>query len=213
MSLEDENKDYPLDDSSESVSEGETPETDKPTEGEKPEEDKFIPESRFNQVYGKMKNLEREITELKIQKKDGEFTPEQEKELKAKEYLKNLISETLTEVEKTKARAEAEGLDKFKSEVNEVLESNSEVKRSSFMDFLEKEGDDYSSVASAMKGYLRLNQTAKEAAEKAKKEKDKKPGIPSSEGSGGYNPELAKEDKGKNFWEIANEAIKSVGKK
>lgn len=211
--MDDINKDYPLDESSESVPEETPSEADKPSEEEKSKEEKFVPEARFAQVYGKMKGLEREITELKTQKTDGKFTPEQEKELQAKQYLSGLMKETLAEVEKAKADAEAAELVKFKDEVNEILESNTDVKRSEFMDFLEKEGNDYSSVASAMKGYKRLNDTAKTAAEKAKKAKDNKPSIPSSEGSGGYNSELSKEDKGKDFWEIANEAIKSVGKK
>ena len=59
--------------------------------------EKMIPESRFKEVYGQMKNLEREITTLKSKESGSGLTEEQQKELQAKEYLKSLLKETLSE--------------------------------------------------------------------------------------------------------------------
>ena len=174
------------------------------------QKENMIPETRFNQVYGQMKTLEKEITQLKEGKKEGTLSDEQQKELQAKTYLKGLLKETLDEQEKSKTQKEQEETQKFKSDVDEVLTIHTDVKKDDFLQFLEKEGDDYTSVASAMKSYKKIAELSKDA-DKAKS-KDGKPNLPAHEGGGGQAYDHEK-DKGKSLWQIAEEAQKELAKK
>ncbi len=174
--------------------------------------EKMIPESRFNEVYGKMKTLEREIGTLKEGKRDGTLSEDQQKELQAKEYLKGLLKETLSEQERTKQEQEQQEVREFKDKVETVLAIHTDVKKDDFLKFLEEEGDDYASVDAAMKVYKRLSETAKDASEKAKQSISKKPKLPSSEGTGG-SVDYAESDKGKTMWQIAQEAARELSKK
>lgn len=173
---------------------------------------KMIPEQRFNQVYGKMKVLEREISTLKEGKREGNLSEEQTKELQAKEYLKGLLKETLEEEKSHQSKAQKEELEKFQDEVNDVLSIHTDIKKQDFLEFLEKDGDDYSSIPSAMKGYKRLLEKENTGAEKAKQNLSKKPSLPSSEGSGGA-PTLHEGDKNKSMWQIAQEAAAEYTRK
>lgn len=175
-------------------------------------EEQMIPQSRFKEVYGKMKELEREISGLREAKKEGGLSEEQTKELQAKTYLKNLLKETLAEERSRETQEEKEELAQFKDEVNELLSIHTDVKRDDFLTFLEEEGDDYSSLAAAMRGYKKGNEKEKAGGEKAKQDLSRKPKLPSSEGSGGstYDPD---KDKGKSLWQIAQEAAAEFSKK
>lgn len=174
--------------------------------------EKMIPESRFNEVYGKMKTLEREIGTLKEGKRDGTLTEDQQRELQAKEYLKGLLKETLSEQERTKQEQEQQEAREFKDKVDSILAIHTDVKKDDFLKFLEEEGDDYASVDAAMKVYKRFSETAKDASEKAKQSISKKPKLPSSEGTGG-SVDYAESDKGKTMWQIAQEAARELSKK
>lgn len=198
------NTDYSVEGESNDSSEGES---SPPEKEEKDEEKKeqFVPESRFKEVYGKMKELERDVSTLREGKKEGTLTEEQTAELKAKEYLKGLLKETLAEEKSRETQSEKAEIEKFETDVKEVLSIHSDIKKEDFLDFLEKDGDDYSSIAAAMKGFKRLLEKEKDGTEKAKKDLSKKPSLPSSEGSG-YNPNKYPDDKGKSLWQIAQEA-------
>ena len=208
--MDDVNEQYPLDGDTGDVT---TQDDSSSSEGNEEGEEKVIPESRFREVYGKMKNLEREITTLKEGKKEGTLTEEQSKELQAKQYLKGLLKETLEEEKTAVETREKEQLESFKEQVNSILDVHTDVKKGDFLKFLEDEGDDYASIAAAMKGYKRLHETAKEASEKTKKDLSKKPGLPSSEGSGGGKTNYADSDKGKSMYQIAQEAAAEFFKK
>lgn len=174
-----------------------------------------VPVERFNQVYGQMKNLERDIASLKEQKGEGTLTAEQQKELQAKTYLKGLLKETLEEQKKAESEAEKAEQAKFESQVNDIIAANPDIKRSEFLSFMEKEGDDYSSVNAALKGYQRLKTAEKEGGEKAKDalEKKKNAALPGSEGAGSASNQPPPEDKNKSLWQIAQEAAASLRKK
>lgn len=203
--MDDANEQYPLDADGEDVGAGD--------DSSSSEIDKTVPETRFKEVYGKMKELEREIGTLRDTKKEGNLTENQSKELQAKEYLKGLLKETLEEEKRASESKEQAELAKFKEDVNSVLEIHTDVKRDDFLKFIEEEGDDYASIAAAMKGYKRLHETAKDASEKAKQNLSKKPGLPRSEGSGGEKTNYADSDKGKTLWQIAQEAAAGISKK
>ena len=173
----------------------------------------MVPQEKFGQVYGQVKNLEREITDLKKGNSEGKLTPEQQKELEAKTYLKNLMKETLSETEKEKSEREKSELDTFKKDVDDVLTTNTDVKKNDFLKFLDDEGDDYSSVAAAMRGYKRQGEVAKDASDKTKADERKKPDMPKSEGDGTSSVDYSEKDKGKNLWQVAQDAIKEFTSK
>lgn len=175
--------------------------------------EKFVPESRFKEVYGQMKTLEREISSLKEQKQEGTLTEDQQKELQAKTYLKGLLKETLAEQEKEVSTKETQELSEFEEELSGVLSVHSDVKKNDFLVFLEKEGDDYSSLEAAVRGYKRLNETAQQASDKAKRDALKKPSIPFSEGARSGSNENYPDDSKKSLWQIAQEAIRESSKK
>lgn len=172
-----------------------------------------VPYDRFKQVNDQKRELEERIQDLEKKDSTGSLTPEQQKELQAKTYLKSLLSETLEEQKKSQEAAEKAEQRKFEQDVDDQIVANPEVKRAEFVKFLEKEGDDYSSVSAAMKGFRRLNETAKEAAEKTKENFERKPKMQTSQGAGGGAfSEPPAEDKDKSFWEIARDAMKSPNK-
>lgn len=173
-------------------------------------EEKAVPYHRFQEVNTQLKTLEKEITALKEGKKEGTLSDEQQKELQAKTYLKGLLKETLEEQEKSKNQIEQEEMSKFKEDVSEVLAIHTDIKKDDFLKFLETDGDDYASVASAMKSYKRINELSTEAAKV--KNKDGKPGLPTHEGGGGQTYDHEK-DKGKSLWQIAEEAQRELVKK
>lgn len=191
--------------------EEEQPAEPDPAEPSTPKADQTVPLSRFQEVYHKQKELEQEVSALKDQKKSEGLTPEQEKELQAKQYLKNLLKETLSEQEQTKAQAEAQEQAKFEREVDEALMAQPDVKREDFLKFVEEKSDRYGleSVSGSMKVYLDLQQTHKEAGEKARESLLGKPGLPSSEGSGKYQGPPP-EDKTRSFGGVVQDILKGL---
>ncbi|MFA5037937.1 MAG: hypothetical protein WC479_12270 [Candidatus Izemoplasmatales bacterium] len=177
--------------------------------GSSPEE-KTVPYERFKEVNDNLKTLKEEIDTIKnASTQPGGLTPQQKQELEAKEYLAKLIDERLSETETNRNKAEEEELKSFKSELDNVLELNSSVDKDKFMKFLEDEADDYGvqTVQGAMNLYKKLNDTSKEAQETAKRSLSSKPNMPSSDGNGGGE---SYDGKGKNFYQIADEAKKSL---
>lgn len=175
------------------------------------ENQETVPIGRFKEVYGQKKELERKLAEKEGQK--GEATPDASKEVQAKTYLKSLLKETLAEEKEAQTQAEKKAQTEFEDNVNDQLSLHTSVKRTDFVKFLEDSGDDYSSVEAAMRGYMKINETAVSAAEKAKKDKDGKPGMPKSDTSGGESEGPPATDKGKSLWEIAQDAARALNKK
>lgn len=190
----------------ETPEEKETPAESSP---EKPEQ--TVPYERFKEVNDALKTVKEEIESLKNQKNETGLSEEQKKELEAKQYLKKILTETLEEREKeTKSKQEQE-LKEFKGQVDDVLDLNPDVKRSDFEKFLEDEGDDFSSVKSAMKQFRKVNNLSKEVAEKTKKEIEAKPGLPSHEG--GEGKKTYPDDQNKSLRQIAEEIGRDLDKK
>lgn len=181
-------------------------------EGEPSAPEQTVPLKRFQEVYAKQKNLEQEIATLKEQKKEGGITPEQEKELQAKQYLKNLLKETLSEQEQEMTKAEQQELEKFSTDVDELIMVNPDVKLDDFLKFMEEKADDYGvqSVKGGMKLYRDLHKLSEESLEKAKEILKKKPSLPTSEGLSVAEPHP--DDKGKSITQIAQEIARSFKK-
>jgi len=174
-------------------------------------EEKTVPYERFKEVNDKFRSLEAEISSLKSQsKKEGGLSQEQEKELQAKTYLKNLLKETLEEQDKGKAEQEVKEQKEFEQEVTDVLMENSDVKKKDFLEFIEKNSKEFGieSVNGAMKLYRHLGEVKKSAVE----EERKKPGMPAHEG-GAARIEPKAEDKGKSLNQITSEIHKELRNK
>lgn len=169
-------------------------------------EDQSVPYHRFKEVLDKTKTLETEIQSLKVTKgKDG-LTPEQEKELQAKEYLQKLIKDELHAEKEAKEKQEKQEQEKFEEEIDEVLARNTDVKRDDFLKFIQEKGEKYgvTGVAQAMSLYRDFESLSKEA--KAKDDKDKKPPVLSHEGG----EKIYEEDKNKSIFGIAEDAKRGL---
>ena len=193
------------------LEEPEAPVEPAPAEPSTPKADQTVPLSRFQEVYHKQKELEQEVSALKETKKAEGLTPEQEKELQAKQYLKNLLKETLSEQEQTKAQAEVKEQAEFERSVDEVLSTHLEVSRADFLKFIEDKSSRYGldSVSGAMGVYLDLQNVSKEAGNKAKENLANKPGLPSSEGSGKFQGPPP-EDKNRNFGGVVQDILRGL---
>lgn len=180
-------------------------------------EEKTIPYSRFREVNEKMKSLEAEINSLKSKKAEDGLTPEQQQELQAKQYLKNLLKETLDEERRAREEAERLEQERFEAEVNDVLYLHQDVSKDDFLKFIEEKSEVYgiTSVAGAMKLYLDLRNIQKEVADKTKKSLASKPSLPQHEGGAGRGIpyDQTPEFKQKSLRQIAEEAIRELTKK
>jgi len=192
--------------------EGETTTEETSTE-EKVEEQK-VPYSRFKEVYDKSKKVDElsaENQRLKEKKDDTGLSEEEQKELKAELYLKNLTKKVLKEEREETERQKAQEDRKFVEEVDDMVALNPEVKRTEFVKFLEEEVDELgiTSVSGAMKAFKKLNSIKKEVAEETKEKINEKPGLPKSSTSQSQ-VDYTKEDKNKSLAQIAQEAKKSL---
>lgn len=196
----DEEQDVNLEESSETPEESSTAKT----------EDKTVPYTRFKEVNEKMKAVEKEVESLKA-KESGGLTPEQQKELEAKTYLKNLLKETLKEEKEAEGKREKEEQTKFNEEVDEVVEELG-LDKKAFLKWMEDgNADKYgaTSARGAANIYQDLEKSKKEGSEETKKDISSKPGLPKHEGaSGGGTP---RDDSEKSLTEIASEEIAARG--
>lgn len=187
----------------------ETSTEDAPSEEKKGE---TVPIKRFNEIYRKGKELEEENEKLK-KVPEGTLTEEQQKEGKAKDYIKGLVREAQKEVKDETTQIEAKEQREFASDVDDVLEENPDVKRTEFLKFIEDKSGiyDLNSPKGAMKVFLDLQTTSKDSADKTKKDMKRKPNLPSSEAA--PSEPGSPDDKGKSFSQIAQEAVHEAQKK
>ena len=176
-----------------------------------PEPEKTVPYPRFQEVYRKQKELEQEIGTLKEQKKTEGLSPEQQKELEAKQYLKRLVVEALEESKTSQIQTEQKEQVRFEREVDEILEIHPDVKRNDFLKFVEEKSDAYGleSVKGTMKVYLDLQKAGKEGSETTKENILRKPGLPSSEGGKSVQGPPS-EDKNKSFGAVVQDILKGL---
>lgn len=169
-------------------------------------EAKTVPYERFKEVNDGLNKLKEEIASLKSAKRSDGLTPEQEKELQAKTYLEKLTRETWDKISKEKSESETKEQQQFEKNVNDVLATNTDVKREDFTKFLEEKSEAYGieTVQGAMKLYRDIHALQKESADKAKRELTGRPNLPSNEGKPSPRPP---EDKGKSIHQIAAELI------
>jgi regulator of replication initiation timing len=167
-----------------------------------------VPLERFNEVYGKMKSYEeqikavsQDINALKQKGRDEGLNETEKQELEAKNYLKNLIQETQKEIHESEKSAKEQELANFAKQVDDAL-IDSGVKKSDFLDFLEKDADEYEfgSVKAAMNFYKKHKLTEE-------KEPKEKPSLPNSDASPGGKQTY--DDTGKSLRQVLNELTKS----
>jgi hypothetical protein len=170
------------------------------------EKEQTVPLKRFQEVYGEKKELESRIAELQTKKSDEGLSPEEKKELDAKQYLEKLINTTLDERDKSQSEKEKREQKEFEESVSNILLVNPDVKKSEFLKFVEEKADIYGikGVEGAMKLYRDINNLSKTVSEKTKEDLKKKPNLPKSDTS--MSTESRPDsDKGKSLSQIANE--------
>ena len=169
-----------------------------------------VPLSRFNEIYKELKQTKDDITALKNQKQEGSLSPEQTKELQAKQYLKGLLEETLTEKKKEEAEVAEKEQKEFEKNVHEVLSVYTDVKEDEFLKFMETKASKYgiTSVSGAMELYREMNSLTKETEKRTKDNLAKKPNLPRSEAN--KNSGELPDDSHKTLSQIAEEAASQL---
>ena len=206
--MEEEIKDVNVEEKSTEVTEEQSEETSSDSSA-----DKSVPYSRFKEVNDQLKSMKDRVDSLQTTSKGRDLTPKEQEELNAKTYLRNMLKDVLTEEERTKQEAEKKEVDVFNSEVDSILDINSDVKKNEFLDFIEKNSEKYGieSVKGAMALYKDLNQVKAKAKDEGKKEVINKPKFPSSDGGmatkGNYDV------RGKSIYDIAREAANELASK
>jgi len=169
-------------------------------------EEKTVPYSRFKEVISDKQKLEQQLQELQQKKENvGLTTEEEKKEKAAKDYLKTLTKEVISESKKEEAEKEEQEQKQFNSEIEEVLENNPDVKKADFLKFIEEKAEKYGieSVTGAMSLYREFANIEK----KTREDILKKPKMPTSEGSGNIK---SYDYKGKSLDQIAEDSKKEL---
>ena len=170
--------------------------------------DKVVPYDRFAEVIKEKNELKQKLEE---QSKPSVNQDNEDKEVKAKNYLKTLTKETLEEVKREEiAQRQAEEKE-IEKEISNTLELNPDIKKTDFTKFLSEKAEIYGikSIDGAMKLYREINNLSKDVADKTKKDILGKPVMPKSEG-GGESISYEKDFKGKSWGEITETMKKSL---
>ncbi len=187
-----------------------TEETQKPSE-ESSASEQTVPYNRFKEVNDSKKELEEEVSTLKKEAPD-KLTPEQEKEKQAAEYLSGLVSKELEKRDTTAKETTAKEEREFNQDVQDALDENQDAKKADFLKFVDEQGDNFTSVKSAMSFYKQLGSTAKDAKAEGQEEERSKPDLPSSEGETVEMTEAPAEDSSKSMRQVISELIRGAGK-
>lgn len=198
------------------VSDSETGEVEKTVEGEvgepekKPEVKDEIPsaaQKRIDELTWQKKTAEEKLAIL--EKERGAktvLTEEEEREKKAKNYLRDLMKE-VREEEKT---AETEADEQLKEEIRNVTSLYPDFDEKSVLNLMDKYG-----IESVERGYQVWKEISKvkvEAKDETKKEILSRPKSPSGVKTTDEGVDQTSEaDKKKSLWEIVEEAKKKAG--
>ena len=185
-----------------SAEEGGTPSGEPST----PPQGETVPKSRFDEVYSKQKEAEKELADLKAkQTEDGAPSAED----KAFEDKVRIASEKIS---KEKTDASTEEQKQHDTDVDNILTVYTDVDRDNFTKFIEENSEKYSitSVQGAMNVYRDINKMAAETEEQTKQRLLQKPALPRNEG----NPSPgAIDDSNKTIEQIAEEAAQEIANK
>ena len=172
------------------------------------EQEQTVPINRFNEVYGKNKELEKELADLKAPKPSSEGISEEDKKLEDK------IKSVNDKIAKDKETASVEEQKQFDKDVDDSLTVYTDVDRDDFKKFIEEKSDQYhiDSVEGAMAIYRDINKMAEETEEQAIRRLSEKPSLPRNEGTPMAG--VSHDDSNKTIEEIAEEAAtESASKK
>ena len=196
----------------EDVKTEETTEETPATSEESSASEQTVPYDRFKEVNDSKKELEEKVSTLE---KDApeKLTPKEEAEKQAKDYISGLVAEELTKKETAKKEADTTEERKFNQDVQDALDENQDAKKADFLKFVDEQGENFTSVKSAMSFFKQLGSTAKDAKAEGQEEERSKPDLPSSEGETVELTEAPKEDANKSFRQVIAEAMRgAVGK-
>ena len=158
------------------------------------------------------KELEEKVSTLEKETPE-KLTPEQIQEKQANEFIEKKIDEGIAKRETAQKEADTKKEEGYTQSVQDSLDENQDVKKADFMEFLEKQGDSFTSVKGAMDVFKQLGSAAKDAKAEGQEEERSKPDLPSSEGETAEITEAPPEDANKSFRQVIAEAMKgAVGK-
>lgn len=164
--------DEPVGSEAEKTAEESTPKEPAESEGVKKEEEERVPYSRFEEVNEQLKSVKAEVETLKTTKSERPLTSQEQEQLEAKNYLKNMLQEVIKENESAKAKEEVQKVEARQAEIKSLEKI--------YKDF---EGDKVSKYASKHDlnnletAYWRMKAESKTSAETPK---PKLPGAPGS---------------------------------
>ena len=162
-----------------------------------------VPLTRFQEVYTKKQELEKELSALKTSKPSNEISEEEKK-------LEDQMKRINERQDREKKTAKDEEQKQFNGNVDDVLSVYSDVDRSDFLKFIENNSDRYgiTSVKGAMSIYRDINKMAQETEEQVKQRMSSKPALPRNEGMPNFNPKY--DDSNKTIEQIAEEAAREA---
>ena len=170
------------------------------------DKDKTIPYDRFSAVVQERNELREKLSKGETARKDEvkTLTPEEKKEVDAKQYLKNLYKEVITEETAQRKQMEEQELKAYNTEVNTALELNTDVKREDFLKFVKEKSESYGvkSITGAMALYKDLNKSVLDAKDQGQKEILNRPKTPTNEGQTSTKSEDTSD---KSFYQLAQE--------
>jgi len=166
--------------------------------------EKTVPYSRFKDVNEAKNKAEQDLQAFRA----GGTNPDQDKEARAKTFLKGLVKEQLQEEEEAKKAFETQKQKEFKGSVDEVLAVNTSIDKQVFLKFIKENSDKYTitTVKGAMKLYKDLNKIKDDTVEETKDNLSKKPNLPKSRGTSDTKTDYS-DDKDKSYNQVVQEII------
>uniref|UniRef100_A0A6H1ZUB0 Scaffolding protein n=1 Tax=viral metagenome TaxID=1070528 RepID=A0A6H1ZUB0_9ZZZZ len=174
----------------------ETEEEDEEEEEEKSSSEiaqKIKYREKFKSEKMRAENLEKELD--KIRNKD---IPEEDKEAQAKKYIRDVAKEAYREILDQEKMEKETTTEKFQEELDQVLDDNPDLSEKKILDIC-KELEVKPAIAAKI-----LNRSETKKA---------KPNLPTSQRGTGKAETKKYDDKGKDFFQIAREAIKDYKQK
>src|SRR3990167_2335429 len=192
--------DEPVTSEPEKTGEESTPEKPDESKVVKEEEEERVPYSRFEEVNEQLKSVKAEVEALKTTKSERPLTSQEQEQLEAKNYLKNMLQEVIKENDSAKAKEEDKKAEERKIEILSLEKIYKDFDSDKVSKYANKH--DISNLEVA---YLRMKVESKTSAETPK------PKLPGAPGSSEITVKDKIDTKGLDIYQAAKLAKEKLG--